>query len=82
MSLVGPRMITPPELEKYGPLQTKLLIAKPGMTGVWQVKGRQTVPYVERVNMDMFYIDSWSIWLDLYLLILTLCKVPGGQGAY
>ena len=82
MSLVGPRMITPPELEKYGPWQSKLLIAKPGMTGLWQVKGRQTLPYDERVNMDMFYIDSWSIWLDLYLLILTVCKAPGGQGAY
>ena len=82
MSLVGPRMITAPELEKYGAFQERLLSVRPGITGYWQVNGRQDVAYQERVAMDMHYIDHWSLWLDLKILLLTPWKVVKGEGAY
>jgi len=82
MSLVGPRMITAPELEKYGAFQERLLSVRPGITGYWQVNGRQDVAYQERVAMDMHYIDHWSFWLDLKILLLTPWKVVKGEGAY
>lgn len=82
MSLVGPRMITAPELAKYGEFQAALLTVKPGLTGFWQVHGRQRVAYEERVRMDIFYIENWSFWLDLRLLALTPLRVLMGIGAY
>ena len=50
---------------------------KPGLTGFWQVMGRQTTTYQERVQMDMFYVDRWSIWLDLFIIAKTFWKVFG-----
>ena len=82
MSLVGPRMISPPELEKYGDAKALLLSVKPGVTGYWQVYGRQRVDYAERVRMDVFYIQNWSLALDLKLLLLTPIRVLKGTGAY
>ena len=82
MSLVGPRMITAPELEKYGPYQKLLLTMKPGITGYWQVHGRQDVSYVDRVRMDVQYITSWRVRTDLEILMLTPLRVLGGRGAY
>ncbi|HEU5234303.1 MAG TPA: sugar transferase [Terriglobales bacterium] len=82
MSLVGPRMISPPELEKYGDFKVLLLSVKPGLTGYWQVYGRQRVDYAERVRMDVFYIQNWSLALDLKLLLLTPIRVLKGTGAY
>jgi exopolysaccharide biosynthesis polyprenyl glycosylphosphotransferase len=82
MSLVGPRMITKPELENFGQYQDKLLTVTPGMTGFWQVRGRQDISYDDRVKMDMFYIDYWSIWMDAYLLIKTVWQVCKAEGAY
>ncbi len=82
MSLVGPRMITEPELEKYVPYGALLLTVKPGMTGYWQVKGRQDVSYTERVRMDVYYITNWSLWLDLKILLQTPSKIIRTQGAY
>lgn len=82
MSLVGPRMISPPELEKYGEAKALLLSVKPGLTGYWQVYGRQRVDYAERVKMDVFYIQNWSLALDLRLLLLTPIRVLKGTGAY
>ncbi len=82
MSLVGPRMISPPELEKYGEAAALLLSVKPGLTGYWQVYGRQRVDYAERVKMDVFYIQNWSLALDLKLLLLTPIRVLKGTGAY
>ncbi len=82
MSLVGPRMITAPELAKYGPFQELFLSVKPGITGYWQVNGRQEVSYEERVAMDVHYINNWSLWLDLKILILTPLKVIKREGAY
>jgi len=82
MSLVGPRMITAPELEKYGPAKALVLTVKPGLTGYWQVYGRQEVDYAERVKMDVFYIQNWSLLLDLRLFLLTPIRVLKGTGAY
>jgi len=82
MSLVGPRMITMPELEKYGEYKELLLSVKPGLTGYWQVHGRQEVSYAERVQMDIAYIRNWSLRLDLNLLWLTPLRVLRGKGAY
>jgi lipopolysaccharide/colanic/teichoic acid biosynthesis glycosyltransferase len=82
MSLVGPRMITAPELEKYGEHQQLLLTVRPGITGYWQVYGRQEVSYEERVRMDVEYIRNWSLGMDLKLLWLTPWRVIRGRGAY
>lgn len=82
MSLVGPRMITAPELEKYGRYQRLLLTMKPGITGYWQIHGRQDVSYAERVRMDVQYITRWHVRMDLEILMLTPLRVLGGRGAY
>jgi lipopolysaccharide/colanic/teichoic acid biosynthesis glycosyltransferase len=80
MSLVGPRIIIPAELPKYGEFGRKRLSVKPGITGLWQVNGRHHVPYDQRVVMDMHYIDNYSLWLDLTILfktVLVVLKVTG-----
>lgn len=82
MSLVGPRMITAAEVDKYGPYKELLLSVKPGLTGYWQVHGRQDVSYEERVRMDVNYIENWSLYLDLKILFLTPFKVFTREGAY
>lgn len=82
MSLVGPRMITAEELSKYGPYQELLLSVKPGLTGFWQVLGRQDVSYEERVQMDVHYVTHWSLGLDLSILFKTPGRVIRGEGAY
>jgi lipopolysaccharide/colanic/teichoic acid biosynthesis glycosyltransferase len=82
MSLVGPRMKTPAEVEKYGRHKEVLLSVKPGITGYWQVQGRQTVDYDERIRMDMHYIENWSLMLDLKILLKTPLKVLQKEGAY
>jgi lipopolysaccharide/colanic/teichoic acid biosynthesis glycosyltransferase len=82
MSLVGPRMITPAELNHFGRWRYNLLTVKPGMTGLWQVSGRADVSYEERVRLDMHYIRNHTMWLDLQLLVATVTAVLAGRGAY
>lgn len=82
MSLVGPRMITEEEQEKYGNWRTNLLTVKPGMTGLWQVSGRSDVSYDGRVTLDMHYIRNYSLWFDLYILWQTIPAVLQRRGAY
>jgi exopolysaccharide biosynthesis polyprenyl glycosylphosphotransferase len=83
MSLVGPRMITPEETEKYGRHKLNLLTVKPGLTGLWQVSGRSDLSYDERVRLDMYYIRNYSVWLDLQILLIeTLPAVFRSRGAY
>jgi lipopolysaccharide/colanic/teichoic acid biosynthesis glycosyltransferase len=82
MSLVGPRMITAAELTKYGDHRQLLLTVKPGVTGYWQVHGRQNVSYAERVQMDVEYIKTWSLRKDIELLLQTPWQVLRGRGAY
>jgi lipopolysaccharide/colanic/teichoic acid biosynthesis glycosyltransferase len=82
MSLVGPRIIAPDEIRKYGSYGDKLMSVMPGLTGQWQVSGRSDVVYEERVQLDMDYIDNWSIWLDLKIIFYTPLVVAKGDGAY
>ena len=82
MSLVGPRMITAPETSKYGQYKDLLLRVKPGITGYWQINGRQDVSYEERVRMDVSYVENWSLFMDLKILLLTPIKVFKREGAY
>jgi lipopolysaccharide/colanic/teichoic acid biosynthesis glycosyltransferase len=83
MGLVGPRMITPAELDNYGQQKLNLLTVKPGITGLWQVSGRSDVSYEERVRLDLYYIRNYSIWLDLQILFVqTPTAVLQGRGAY
>lgn len=82
MSLVGPRPIVDREVWRYAEkfeLYTRVL---PGLTGLWQVSGRNDVSYDERVNLDAYYVRNWSVWLDLYILIRTTWVVLVGDGAY
>jgi len=82
MSLIGPRMITEAEKEKYGKWDMNLLTVKPGLSGLWQVSGRSDIGYDERVRLDMYYIRNYTIWLDIYLIIRTIGVVIKGKGAY
>ncbi len=82
MSLVGPRMLTYPELEKFGEWEHSLLTVKPGMTGLWQVSGRSDLTYDDRVTLDMYYIRNYTIWLDIDILIRTIPAMISGRGAY
>ena len=82
MSLVGPRPVTDPELEKYGENARRVLTIKPGLTGLWQVSGRSDIDYAERVSYDLYYLQSWSAWLDLWILYRTPGVILRGRGAY
>jgi lipopolysaccharide/colanic/teichoic acid biosynthesis glycosyltransferase len=82
MSLVGPRMISPAEAERYGPLLERRLSVKPGITGLWQVSGRQEIDYRRRIELDMEYLDNWSLWLDFVILLRTIPAVLSMRGAY
>jgi exopolysaccharide biosynthesis polyprenyl glycosylphosphotransferase len=82
MSVVGPRMISPPEVKEYGQWGLNLLTVRPGLTGLWQVSGRSDVSYEERVRLDMFYIRNYSFWLDIQLIMRTFPVVLFGKGAY
>jgi lipopolysaccharide/colanic/teichoic acid biosynthesis glycosyltransferase len=82
MSLVGPRMITLEEMDKYGKWRWNLLTVKPGITGLWQISGRSDVTYEERVRLDMYYIRNYTLWLDILILWRTLPAVVSRRGAY
>ncbi len=82
MSLVGPRPIVEDELRKYGAWERRLLCVKPGLTGLWQVLRQDEPDYAERVSLDMYYIDHWSVGMDLKILLRTLPSIIAGRGAY
>jgi exopolysaccharide biosynthesis polyprenyl glycosylphosphotransferase len=82
MSLVGPRPIVEDELQKYGPWERRLLCVKPGLTGLWQILRHHRPDYAQRVSLDMYYIDHWSVGLDLKILLRTFPSVIAGRGAY
>jgi lipopolysaccharide/colanic/teichoic acid biosynthesis glycosyltransferase len=71
MSVVGPRPIVPPEIEEYGSYGQKLLSVKPGLTGYWQVSGRNKIRYPERIFFDMYYIDHQTTTFDLKIMART-----------
>jgi Undecaprenyl-phosphate galactose phosphotransferase WbaP len=82
MSLVGPRPIVTKEIEKYGPYFSLYTMVKPGITGLWQVSGRNNTTYDERVQLDAYYVRNWSPWMDAFLLIKTIRIVLFARGAY
>lgn len=75
MSLVGPRPILPEELAKFDDAARRKLLVKPGVTGMWQVSGRNDVTFDEYVRLDTYYIENWSIWLDIKIILLTIRAV-------
>ncbi len=82
MSLVGPRPPTPNEVEQYADWQLKRLEIRPGLTCLWQVKGRSNLSFREWMKFDLFYIENWSFWLDIKIILRTILVVLRGQGAY
>lgn len=82
MSLVGPRPVIEEELERYAGEADYYLMAKPGMTGLWQVSGRNDVDYSERVYFDAWYVKNWSLWNDVAILFKTVSVVLKRDGAY
>lgn len=82
MSLVGPRPPLPPEVEKYTSWHRKRLRITPGITGPWQVSGRSLLPFEDMVRLDIYYIENWSLWLDLKILARTIPAVLFSTGAY
>lgn len=82
MSLVGPRPVVRAELQRYGDEVGYYLMVRPGMTGLWQVSGRNDVDYDTRVYLDTWYVKNWSLWHDLVILIKTVRVVLLRSGAY
>jgi Undecaprenyl-phosphate galactose phosphotransferase WbaP len=82
MSLVGPRPVIQAELARYGDDVDYFLMVRPGMTGLWQVSGRNDVDYDTRVYLDTWYVKNWSLWYDIAILFKTIRVVFGRQGAY
>jgi Undecaprenyl-phosphate galactose phosphotransferase WbaP len=82
MSLVGPRPIIDDEVSKYQESYFLYERVTPGLTGLWQVSGRNRTTYEERVAFDTYYVRNWSVWMDLYLLAKTVGVVLTGDGAY
>lgn len=82
MSLVGPRPIVDDEIAHYADKFELYKRVPPGITGLWQVSGRNDVTYSERVNLDAYYVRNWSVWLDIYILLRTIWVVLIGDGAY
>lgn len=82
MSLVGPRPIVQAEIIKYGDVFGDYMRVRPGITGLWQVSGRNNLPYDERVRLDRYYICNWSVWFDLWVLAKTVPVVLMRNGAY
>lgn len=81
MSLVGPRPVKEEELERFGDFQNERSKIRPGLTGYWQVNGRSTTSYAERVQMDKFYLHKCNIWMDLVILFKTPMIIFKGHGA-
>jgi exopolysaccharide production protein ExoY len=82
MSLVGPRPVVTDELHKYGSHTSNYFIMRPGLTGLWQVSGRNDTTYDERVQLDVSYSIHWSFWNDLKIIFRTLPVLYYGQGSY
>ena len=82
MSLVGPRPALPEETIRYSDLQRGRLRVKPGVTGLWQVNGRHDLSFEDYVRYDLFYVENWSLTMDLYILAKTVPALLGGRGSY
>lgn len=82
MSLVGPRPIIDEEVKRYGRWFDLYCRVRPGITGLWQVSGRNDLPYQERVRLDIYYVRNWSVWMDLHIIARTIVAVLFTRGAY
>ncbi len=82
MSVVGPRPALPKEVEQYQPWHRRRLEAAPGITGLWQINGRSEMNFDEGVLLDIYYVDHWSPFLDLKIILKTIPAILTGRGAY
>ena len=81
MSFVGPRPVVEKEVEEYGTNKDKFLSVRPGLTGYWQVNGRSNTTYEERMEMELYYVDNCSLWLDIKIFFKTFITVFKKEGA-
>jgi lipopolysaccharide/colanic/teichoic acid biosynthesis glycosyltransferase len=82
MSLVGPRPTVPAQVERYDARQRRRLLARPGLTGLAQVSGRNAIPWSERIEIDVTYVERWSLRRDLAILVRTALVVLRREGTY
>jgi len=82
MSLVGPRPYLPRERMRLGDHAATILLARPGLTGLWQVSGRNDIDFDGRLYLESWYVRNWSLWLDLTLLLRTVTVGLARRGAY
>ena len=84
MSVVGPRPLVPEEIERYGTQIDRVLTIRPGITGLWQVSGRNDIPYAQRIRIDVSYVKRRNFWLDLRIVFKTilLTVISKNNGAY
>ncbi|GAA6617702.1 sugar transferase [Scytonema sp. NUACC26] len=84
MSVVGPRPLVEEELPKYGCYIDQILTIRPGITGLWQVSGRNDIPYPRRIQIDLHYVKFRNLWLDLWIIFKTIgvVVIPKNNGAY
>ena len=80
MSLIGPRPHLPNEIENYKARQRRVLSIKPGITGYAQIHGRDTLTFDQEATKELEYIQNWSLWLDVYIIIMTFWVLFGGKG--
>ena len=82
MSLVGPRPLPVRDFRRLEPWHKKRYLVLPGMTGLWQISGRSSLSFDDLVRLDFYYLENWSIWLDIAILLKTVPAVAGRRGAY
>jgi len=82
MSVIGPRPVTAEEVARYGADYSFYIAARPGVLGLWQVKGRNRLTYPERIALDVIYVKTWSLWQDLKIIGMGIPVVLLGLGAY
>jgi lipopolysaccharide/colanic/teichoic acid biosynthesis glycosyltransferase len=82
MSLVGPRPPLPTEVERYEKFTNRRLLIKPGITGLWQINGRSTLPWEESIRLDLYYVENWSLTGDLLILWRTFRALRSPAGAF
>ena len=82
MSLIGPRPLPVRDFEQLQDWHRKRYLVLPGMTGLWQISGRSELTFDDLVRLDFYYLDNWSIWLDVSILLKTLPAVLDRRGAY
>jgi lipopolysaccharide/colanic/teichoic acid biosynthesis glycosyltransferase len=81
MAIIGPRPIVEEEVKYYGKNYKTFSKVKPGITGLWQVSGRSNTTYRSRVNLDLYYVNNWSVWMDYFIFLKTIKEVILRNGA-